>query len=97
MRTYWVWWSFAGNTPKDMLKIKAESVEEAIKQSTMYDPLGRSPTGERWNFFVFQEVTCAGSTGLVAVHSGPVKGERTFMEQLLGVKYGTTKGGQDNG
>ena len=86
MKTYWVWWTFANNHPKEVKKIEAESVEEAIKQSTIYDPRVRSPRGERMNFFVFQEVTCAGSTSLVVVHTGPVKDDRTFMEQILGVK-----------
>ena len=89
MKTYWVWWSFVNNPPKEVKKIEAESIEEAINESTLYDPRVRSPKGERMNFFVFQEVACAGKVSLVSVHNGPVKDDRTFMEQLLGVKYGT--------
>ena len=88
MSTYWVWWTFVNNHPKEVMKIQAESVEEAIKQSTIYDPRVTSPKGERMNFFVFKEVVCAGAKSLVVVHTGPVKDERTFMEQLLGVKHG---------
>tara|TARA_R110000824_G_scaffold108475_3_gene255537 strand:- start:4157 stop:4423 length:267 start_codon:yes stop_codon:yes gene_type:complete len=85
MKTYWVWWSFVNNHLKEVKKIEAESIEEAIKQSTIYDPRVTSPRGERMQFFVFQEVACAGSTSLVVVHTGPVKDERTFMEHLTGV------------
>ena len=91
MKTYWVWWQFVNNSPKQPMKIEADTVDEAIKQSTLYDPRGRGPKGERWHFIVFQEVICAGSVGLVVAHSGPVKDEPSFIELLFGETNGNTE------
>ena len=35
MSTYWVWWRFVNNSPKQPKKIEADTVEEAIEQSTI--------------------------------------------------------------
>ena len=84
MKTYWVWWKFVNNAPKQPMKIEADTVDEAIEKSIMYDPKVRSPSGERVHFFVFQQVVCAGAMNLVVVHNGPVDDEPTFMELLFG-------------
>lgn len=90
MKTYWVWWRFVNNSPNQPVKIEAQTIEEAIKQSTIYDPRVRSPRGERMHFFVFQEVVCAGSIELIVVHNGPVE-ELTFIELLFGGSNGSKK------
>ena len=89
MKTYWVWWKFVNNSPTQPMKIEADTVDEAIKQSTIYDPKVRSPKGERMHFIVFQEVVCAGSVDLIVAHSGPVESEPSFIELLFGGTNGT--------
>ena len=96
MSTYWVWWRFVNNSPKQPKKIEAGTVEEAIEQSTIYDPRVLAPTGEPMHFIVFQEVVCAGSLDLIVAHNGPVEREpvaelmpRSFIELLIGARNGS--------
>jgi len=96
MSTYWVWWQFVNNSPKQPIKIEADSVEEAITQSTHYDTRGQGPLGERWHFTVFQEVVCAGSPNLIVAHHGPIESEpivdllpQSFIELLIGARNGS--------
>tara|TARA_R110000824_G_scaffold56378_1_gene154391 strand:+ start:228 stop:506 length:279 start_codon:yes stop_codon:yes gene_type:complete len=91
MKTYWVWWRFVNNSPKQPIKIEANTVDEAIKQSTIYDPKVRSPKGERMHFIVFKEVVCAGATELIVEHSGPVEDGPSFIELLFGGTNGSTE------
>ena len=98
MSTYWVWWRFVNNSPKQPKKIEADTVEEAIEQSTIYDPRIRSEKGERMHFIVVQEAICAGSLSLIVAHTGPVESEpimelipKSFMELLVGERNGSKK------
>ena len=94
MSTYWVWWKLVNNSPKQPKKIEADTVEEAIEQSTIYDPRTRAPTGEPMYFIVFQEVICAGTMSLIVAHAGPVESEpivdllpQSFIELLIGGRH----------
>lgn len=55
VRTFWVFWTFIANFPERPQEVKATNIVEAIKDSTFYDPRGKSKSGQQMRFHVFSK------------------------------------------
>ena len=66
LRKFDVFWTFAANFSDKVKTVEAESIKEAIKKSTFYDPYAKSEgCGYPMKFIVWEH-------GIGLVHEGPI-------------------------